>query len=291
VTVSLSDEATHALASATPATSDGAEHVQLPASMLAAIKPFETTSPTAYSDQIGQYATTINDANASDQDRLDAWTSLTGMLTSGTIAKAGNVADLQTAVDATQVSGYAKSLLQLEDQFHSVNVRYADRDRNNGQAGAQGTVDALNSFSDSDQQKLFVLMGLNQTYSDVATMKADYQNVSDIYASTGQLTKATMQLSAKSTDGTSSAPSAAAAPQESPITASGAETASAAAGSATASDVALTLLQNGAAYSAKAAADQKTRDGDETAEQTAQNATASATTPTYKQGHVLSLVA
>jgi hypothetical protein len=183
---------------AAPATDDAssADHVQIPATVLANMKAFETTSPTAYTDQIAQYADTINDAKASDQDRLNAWTTLSGLLTDGKVYKAGNLDDFQKALDATQTSGYAKSLLQMQDQFHARNVMAVDTAKARGQAGTQGMMDALDSYSDADQQKLFVLMGMNQTYSDLATMKADYQNISDIYAKTGQLTKATLQLPA-----------------------------------------------------------------------------------------------
>ena len=189
-----SSSASSSASTSSSASASTADHAQIPQAVLDNMKAFQTTSATAYTDQINQYASTINDAKASDQDRLNAWTALTGMLTSGTVYQAGNVADLQTAMDATQTSGYAKSLIQLENHFASVNTTAVSVAKAKGEAGAQGMVDALNSFSDADQQKIFVLMGLNQTYSDVATLKADDQNIADIYAKTGQLTKATMQL-------------------------------------------------------------------------------------------------
>lgn len=178
------------------------------------MKAFETTSPTAYTDRVNQYAGTINDAKASDQDRLNAWTTLSGMLSSGTIYKAGNVADLQTALDATQTSGYAQSLMQLQNQFHAANVSNADADRAKGVYGPQPLLDTLNSYSQADQQKIFVLMGLNQSYSDLDSMKADYQQVADIYASTGVLTKGTRQIAANPPSAASSADPAIAAPSQ-----------------------------------------------------------------------------
>jgi hypothetical protein len=174
------------------------------------MKDFETTSPTAYTDQIGQYVNTINDAKASDPDKLSAWATLSGMLSSGAIYKAGNVADLQAALNATQTSGYARSLMQLQNQFHSANVSNADNDRAKGVFGPQPLLDTLNSYSAADQQKLFVLMGLNQSYSDLSNMKADYQQVADIYASTGVLTKATRQMAGNTSSALQSAGAAAA---------------------------------------------------------------------------------
>lgn len=248
-----------AASDASDASSSGAgsadNHVQIPPAVLDNMKAFQTTSPTAYTAQIQQYAATINDSKASDGDRFNAWTTLTGMLTSGTVYQAGNVADLQTALDATQTSGYAKGVMQLENQFHTTNVIDVDVARGKGQAAVQGMVDALNSYSDADQQKIFVLMGLNQQYSDVATLKADDQNIANIYASTGQLTKATMQLqvfgkvapslSTQATTTTAAASTTALSQAMASLTDPNA--------SETAADVALTLLKNSAAAQAAAA--------------------------------------
>lgn len=266
VSVTLSGEAAQALAadasSAAPPPTDP-KQVQIPASVLANMKAFETTSPTAYTDQIGQYASTINDAKASDADRLNAWTSLSGMLTSGTVYKAGNVADLQTALNATQTSAYAKGLMQLQNEFHTANVINADSARSQGNYGPQPLLDTLNSYSASDQQKIFVLMGLNQSYSDLDSMKSSYQQVADTYASNGQLTKLAQ-------------------PTPAALGASAATTASA-------SDMALTLLQTGAAQ-AKASAAQTDRDDAKSAPASQSAAAAGPTTP-YKEGSLLSLVA
>jgi hypothetical protein len=278
VSVTLSDGALQALA-ATPGAAVPAAHVQIPPAVLANMAAFETTSPTAYTGQVNQYVDTINDAKASDQDRLDAWTALGRMLTSGTIYQAGNVADLQTALDAEQTSPYAQSLMQLQDQFNTTQVNNLAAARAKGGSGAQSLLDSINSYSAADQQKIFVLFGLNLNYSDLNTMKADYQQVADTYAVTGQLTKATMQLPASSVAAASASDATATASTALPTAAS----------IASGSDVALTLLQNGAAHAAKVAAE--TNDGAANAATAAAKPSLSSASQPYQQGSALSLVA
>ncbi|MEI9891490.1 MAG: hypothetical protein WDN45_14100 [Caulobacteraceae bacterium] len=192
----LSDDAMAALVaqqaadgSSSAAPAPDPDQVQIPPAVLANMKAFQTTAPTAYTDQISQLAATINDAKAADQDRLNAWTTLNGLLYSGTIYKAGNLADFQTALNAVQTSGHAKSLMQMQDQFHTANVINADAGRAKGVYGPQPLLDTLNSYSPADQQKLFILMGLNQSYSDLASMKSAYQQVADTYAASAAQAK------------------------------------------------------------------------------------------------------
>jgi hypothetical protein len=183
------DQATAATAAANapgPAT-----QVTIPQAVLDNMQAFATTSPTPYTDQIGADAATLADSSkASDTDKAQAWVSLTKLLSTGAVYKAGNVSDLQAALDATETTAYAKHAEAVSDQMNAMEWRMATPSITAGTAtnAGQNQLTALNQFSPADQQILLATMsggGFGGSYASVGAWKAALQQQSAAYDAQG----------------------------------------------------------------------------------------------------------
>ena len=176
--------------------------VQIPPAVLSNMSAFATTAPTSYTDQVNQLSSVLaDDSKASDDDKLQAWQTLSGLLTSGSVYRAGNVTDLQNALDATESTSFAKSLIDVANRYQDKSLPQARANAGKPDFNpAQAQLDVFASFSAGDQKKLFVALGLGQTYTDLGAFKADYakraaDTASQIAAANGQAGTDTVSLS------------------------------------------------------------------------------------------------